>query len=208
MRIFQKNSAAGLVSNKSGVTAVEFALLALPMFTLIMGSIELGIHVYHKARAQGVLREAGRIAMTGNNTINGKIIDDYVRQNISIIDNAKIDIEKSFYDAYSQVRQPERKLDNSNTAPYCFIDSNGNQEWDVDPSRAGLGGADDIINYKVTVTYDALFPLITNTVTGNDKVTIIAQSTMQNEPFAGSVDQQEQVCCVSAAPGNPVVCEA
>src|SRR5690606_14519190 len=118
-----------------------------PMFALIMGSIELGVNMFAKARVEGVLREASRMAMTGNTEINGQNgekIDAYVKQSLQITGGTEIEIVKSFYDSFDQVNQPEKKDRNTDEAPYCFEDVNGNQKWDANPRRDGLGSADDI----------------------------------------------------------------
>lgn len=196
-------------SDQRGVTAVEFALLAPVLMVLIMGAIEMGTMMFAKAQLDGVMRRAARMAVTGDvvaNGGNGEKIDDYVKASAPIVGNAKVDIEKEFYDRFDQVRQPEKKDTSSTTPPYCFEDVNGNQRWDVNPSRTGLGGADDIINYRVTVKYPALFPLVTNMVTKNPWVELSSQTTLRNEPFAGGEDQRAKTCCVSAAAGNPVTC--
>ena len=192
-----------------GVTSIEFALLALPLFTLIMGSIELGVEMFAKARLEGVMREAARMAVTGDQAANGKDgakIDAYVTAQAPIVKGAKVDILKESYDSFDQVRKTEKKDSDRTTAPYCFEDVNANMRWDENPSRSGLGGADDIINYKVTMRYPALFPLVTSVVTGNSMVTLTSQVTLRNEPFGGATDQEIKTCCVSAAAGNPVTC--
>ncbi len=198
------------IRDDRGIAAVEFAILAIPLFMLIMGSLEFGLKMYYKARAEGVLRDAARMSVTGDTTRigeKGELIDAYVEKELKFSSSAEVDIDKVFYDEFSQVRQPEKRLSNATSAPYCFIDTNGNQAWDEDPSQTGIGGADDIIDYRVVVTYDAYFPLVTNVITGEKKMTVSAQTTVRNEPFAGNNDQQPQTCCVSAAAGNPVTCE-
>lgn len=198
-----------ILGDKRGVTAVEFGLLALPLFVLIMGSIELGVKMFAQAQLEGVLRSAARMAVTGDEATNGKDgakIDAFVKASAPIVNGAKIDIVKESYDRYDQVRKPEKKDSNRTTAPYCFEDVNGNKKWDVNPSRTGLGGADDIINYKVTVEYPALFPLVTNVVTKQSTMKLMSQTTLRNEPFGGAADQPIKNCCVSAAAGNPVTC--
>lgn len=190
-----------------GVTAVEFALLAPVMFLLIMGSIEMGFMMFQKVHADGILRSAARMAVTGNKEVNGAdgvLIDDYVKKTVPLTSTGKVEITKEFYDRFSAVRKPEKR--DGNSPPYCFEDINGNQRWDTNPSRVGLGGADDIINYKVDLTYDALFPLVTNMATKSSKVNLQSQITLRNEPFAGGEDVQAKTCCVSASAGNPVTC--
>jgi Flp pilus assembly protein TadG len=198
-----------IIKNKRGVSAVEFALLSIPLFTLIMGSIEMGLNMYAKARLENVLRQASRMAVTGDTNLvadSGKKIDDYVRGNAAMVQNAEVVITKESYDKFQQVGQPEKKDTSSTEAPYCFEDINGNRKWDAKPGKTGLGGADDIINYKVTVTYPPLFPIVTNTITGKQTVSITSQATLRNEPFGGATDEVIKNCCVSAAEGNPVTC--
>ena len=199
-----------LARSQKGIAATEFALLAIPLFALIMGSLEIAMQMYNKAHVEGVLRQAARMSVTGDISRTGKdgvLIDKYVRDELSFTPGTEVDIKKVYYDDFSQVGQPEKRLSNATEAPYCFIDVNGNQRWDKDPARVGTGGADDIIDYQVKMTYNALFPLVTNIVTGEDTVSVSAQTTLRNEPFAGSNDMQHRTCCVLAAAGNPVTCE-
>lgn len=199
-----------IIKDTRGVTTIEFAMICLPMFMLIMGSIEMGVMLFQKARAETVLGQAARMSVTGDKNrigVSGEKIDSFVRERLEFTDSTVVSIDKRFYDKFSQVKQPERRLSNATEAPYCFIDINDNERWDIDPSRSGTGGADDVIDYHVNVTYDALFPLITNTVTGKNQISIEASTTLRNEPFAGNTDLRERTCCVSASPGNPVTCQ-
>ena len=199
---------SALRKSERGVTAVEFAMIALPMLTLIMGSIEFGINMFAKANLDGALREAARMSTTGDPAItgaNGELIDAFVRDRVAIV-GGTVAIDKQFYDRMDQVGQPEKKLSGGANPPYCFEDVNGNRTWDLDPGRSGIGGAEDIVNYRVNLTYPALFPLITRTVTGKSQMRLSSEISLRNEPFAGGIDQQIKTCCVSAAQGNPVTC--
>jgi len=199
-----------LLKDQAGVTAIEFALLALPLFVIIMGSMEMGLQIYNKSRAESVVKQAARMSVTGDPSrigVAGANIDQYVENQLKLTPGTDVTIEKRFYDSFSQVGTPERRISGGTQAPYCFIDTNNNQRWDENPSRNGVGGADDVIDYKVIVEYDTFFPLVTNVITGKDKVRIEAHTTVKNEPFAGNQDAEEQTCCVSAASGNPVTCQ-
>jgi Flp pilus assembly protein TadG len=192
-----------------GVAAVEFALLSLPLFVLLMGGIEFGFMMFTKARLGGTLQEAARMATTGDkeeNGVEGVKIDEMVKADLAVTTGAKVEVEKTFYDKFDQVRKPEIKDSAGTTPPYCWTDTNNNGRWDTDPSRAGIGGANDIVNYKVTVKYPALFPLITKTVFGTPQIELSGQATLQNEPFEGGQDLAAKSCCISAAAGNPVTC--
>jgi Flp pilus assembly protein TadG len=195
--------------DRRGVAAIEFAVLAIPLFLLIMGGIEFGFMMFSKARLGGALQEAARMATTGNaetNGDNGEKIDAMVKSKLMVTGSATVDVEKSYYDSFDQVRKPEEKNSAGTTPPYCWTDVNGNERWDQDPSRSGLGGANDIVNYKVTVKYPVLFPLVTKTLSGSSEVVLTGQAALQNEPFGGGQDQVPKRCCISASAGNPVTC--
>lgn len=198
-----------LLRDTRGLAAVEFAILALPLFMVIMGGIEFGFMMLTKARLGGTLQHAARMATTGDvtNGTDGANIDAMVKADLKVTDGARVDIEKSYYDSFDQVRKPEEKDTDGTTPPYCWTDVNGNQRWDRDPGRTGLGGANDIVNYKVTVTYPVLFPLITRTVTGASDIVLSGQAALQNEPFQGGSDLTPKRCCMSATAGNPVTCK-
>jgi hypothetical protein len=198
-----------LRDNERGFTAVEFALISIPLFTLLMGSIEFGLAMFAKASTDGALKEAARMATTGDVAItgvNGANIDAMVTRKAKVVKSAQVTITKQFYDRFDQIRQPEQKTSGGATPPYCFKDDNRNQTWDLDPGQSGMGGADDIINYKVSVSYRPLFPLVTNWITGEPNMTFSSEVSLRNEPFANGSDVVAKTCCVSGAAGNPVTC--
>jgi Flp pilus assembly protein TadG len=200
-----------LREDRQGVAAIEFAILAIPLFVLIMGGIEFGFMMFSKARLGGALQQAARMATTGNTETNGpdgEKIDAMVRAKLKVTGGAIVDVEKNYYDSFDQVRKPEEKDSAGTIPPYCWTDINGNQRWDQDPSRVGLGGANDIVNYKVTLKYPVLFPLLTKTATGSSDVILTGQAALQNEPFGGGQDQARKKCCMSAAAGNPITCSS
>ncbi|RYF19591.1 MAG: pilus assembly protein [Oxalobacteraceae bacterium] len=195
--------------NQRGVAAIEFAILAIPLLVVIMSGIEFGFMMLTKARLGGTLQQAARMATTGDdetNGPNGENIDAMVKADLKVTKDTTVNVSRSYYDSFDQVRKAEDKNSAGTTPPYCWTDINANQIWDKDPSRDGIGGANDIVNYKITVRYPALFPLVTNTVTGNPTVEISGQAAVQNEPFEGGKDVQPKYCCISAAAGNPVTC--
>lgn len=195
--------------SERGTSTVEFALIALPLFLMIMGGVEFGIEMFAKTRLEGALREASRMATTGDPTsigTDGAKIDAYVRTNMQIRDGTDVRITRKSYATFAQVGSPEKKISGGASPPYCFEDVNANRLWDLDGGKAGLGGADDIVDYKVDVSYPAFFPLIVSTVTKQSRMTISARTTLRNEPFAGNTSQSVKTCCVSPAAGNPTTC--
>src|SRR5690606_22913955 len=59
---------SSLRRDERGSYVIEFALLCLPMMTLLMGGIELGYLAYSKSNVEGALREVTRLASTGSVT--------------------------------------------------------------------------------------------------------------------------------------------
>jgi hypothetical protein len=72
-------------------------------------------------------------------------------------------VKKSYYN-FSRIGKPEKIL--TDTAPLgtynsgdCFEDANGNGTYDTNGGASGLGGADDVVYYEVTVSMPRLFPM-------------------------------------------------
>ena len=78
--------------------------------------------------------------------------------------NGSTSVTKKSYYNFSRVGKPEKIT--TDTAPLgsfntgdCFEDSNGNGSYDSSAGSTGLGGADDIVFYQVTVSMPRLFPM-------------------------------------------------
>lgn len=54
-----------LVKNTSGATMLEFALVAIPTFMLMLGMIEIGLMTLDRSVVEGATREAARKIRTG-----------------------------------------------------------------------------------------------------------------------------------------------
>ena len=65
----------------------------------------------------------------------------------------------------------------------CFTDMNGNARWDADRGRSNSqGGADDVVLYTVSVSYNKIFPLWK--LIGQPSTNVIsAETTLRNQPF-------------------------
>ena len=99
-----------------------------------------------------------------------------------------VQIESESYQDFANVSQPEPfTVDN---APFntvnsgdCWRDFVPNGTRDLDQGRAGLGGADDVVRYEVTLSYPRLVPV--GTLLGwSETETIRAETILRNQPFA------------------------
>lgn len=199
-RAFRRLRRCGLrcAGDERGLAAVEFALLLTPLLMFMLGAIELGFMTFSRSRVEGTLREAARMATTGDYTSSG--IDDFVKDRLRITPDAEIHIVKKAYDDFDEVGKPEPLT--SDVAPQgeynvgdCFQDLNGNGYWDADAGLDGLGGADDIIYYEVEVKYPPLFSFVATPLGLGEHVTLNANTVIRNEPFANNPNAKPPVVC-------------
>lgn len=171
-----------------GATIVEFAMILPALCVLLLGIFDLGYRSYASSVLQGALHEAARMSTVGG--INQSQIDARVRQRLSnFTSQGTVTITTSSYYEYSHVGTPERIT--SDTTPIgtynsgdCYEDANGNAQYDVDRGRAGLGGAEDIVRYQVSIDVPRLFPI--HRFLGWTSNDVISGNTiLRNQPYAG-----------------------
>ena len=172
-----------------GVTLLEFGLIAPPLMLTIMAIGDMGYQSYWRAVARGVLEKAARAASVG--TLNGTQFDAYITQQMRAISARNASpphiVKKSYYN-FSRVGKPEKIT--TDTAPLgsynsgdCYEDANGNGSYDMALGSDGLGGADDIVYYEVTVSMPRIFPMAKMlgwSATQSTKATTI----VRNQPWA------------------------
>jgi Flp pilus assembly protein TadG len=171
-----------------GATLLEFGLVAGPLILIIMAIGDLGYQSYLRAVTRGVLEKAARAASVG--TLNNSQIDVYIEAQMAAINakNGTTSTTKKSYYNFSRVGKPEKIT--SDTAPLgtynvgdCYEDANGNGTYDTNSGATGLGGADDIVYYEVTVSMPRLFPMAR--MLGWSATQSATASTMvRNQPWA------------------------
>lgn len=205
-----------LANDQRGVSAVEFGILALPLFVMIMGALDLGYQIYVRTMMQGALDEAARIAMvedpqfatsgSGNSKGKGKntSVEDQIEAAIrettgTVARDATISVsERSYYD-FSDFAKPERLItDNNGNGEYdeddgdCWEDSNGNGAYDTDAGADGVGRASDMVFYTANISMPRLLPL--DTFIGlPSTIEMTVDTVVRNEPYSGR--EQPAVLC-------------
>lgn len=174
--------------DKSGVTILEFAMVAPVMLLLLLGLFDLGYRSYAMSVLQGSLHDAARMATVGGYSMDQ--IDARVKTRLSnFATRSTVTTAAASYYEFSGVSQPEKIV--GDTVPLnaynpgdCFEDVNGNNAYDTDRGRSGTGNADDIVRYSVTISFPRVFPLgillgwpSTQTLTSN--------TVLRNQPYAG-----------------------
>ena len=178
-----------LRDNVRGNTLVEFGFIALPMSLLILPPLDLGYRMYAQSVLQGVLVRAARASTTGTYTNND--IDQMVNRELTTFKNgATLTITRTAYQTFSGVGKPE-KITND-TAPLgtynvgdCYVDQNNNGQWDADGGKSGQGGADDVVYYKVVMTFPRIIPMMGLMGWGSTE-TIKSTALVKNQPYAAS----------------------
>lgn len=181
---------SALRRDRRGSTVIEFAMVLMPLMTLLSGGIEAGMLAYSRSVIEGSLRVAARMATTGR--YSAADIDAYVRGRLSAIGvpgNA-VTITRRSYASFASVAKPEPLT--SDVAPVggtpsagdCYIDLNGDHQWSADAGSDGNGQSEDILYYGVSIDYKLLFGLMSSAMGANDGHLILkANTVVKNEPF-------------------------
>ena len=177
--------------NRKGATAVEFALVFVPLITLLTGGIEAGNMAYARSVIEGSLRVASRMATTGQYSSGD--IDAFVTRQVGTLGIAPADISitRKSYSSFNSVGKPEPIT--SDVPPLggtpghgdCFIDLNGDGQWSADAGSVGNGQSEDILYYGVVAQYTPLFSFLATTF-GNGatgKIPLSANTVVKNEPY-------------------------
>ncbi|MBV1918090.1 MAG: pilus assembly protein [Sphingomonadaceae bacterium] len=192
---------SALRRDEKGAALIEFAIVAPVFLTLLLGAFEFGHMVYVKAVLQGSIHDAGRDAGLESGAHNLSLVDSYVLNQVRIVapQGAVVTSRKNYQNFY-EVGKPEDFNDANGNELYdddeCFTDANGNGAWDSDRSMGGLGGADDVVVYTATVTYNRIVPLW-KMLGWDERNSVSATTILRNQPFGDqSVRQEVQICPV------------
>ncbi|WP_338446069.1 TadE/TadG family type IV pilus assembly protein [Pelagerythrobacter marensis] len=193
---------ARLKDARDGVTIVEFAIVAPVLLMFIFGIFDLGHGLYMQSVLQGAVQEAGRDSGLETGRAGQDAIDAEVRERVEAVmpflEEDDLTIRRLNYETFSDVGTPEDFDDANGSGTYddteCFTDRNDNGEWDPDVGAEGLGGADDVVLYEVTVTYDRLFPFW-RMVGLPHRGFAQATTVMRNQPFGQQATRRSVYIC-------------
>lgn len=192
-------NAPNLASDSNGVTVVEFALIAPVFLLMLLGTFDLGQAIYLQGVFHGAVQDAGRDAGLESGAANLTAIDNQVMLQIkSVAPAGAIISSRRNYTTFNDVGTPEDFEDANNNNVYddneCFTDVNGNDQWDSDRAANGLGGADDVVVYTATLSYDRIVP-IGGMMGWSDRNTISASTVLRNQPFGSQAARPEKQVC-------------
>lgn len=184
-----------LAGDTRGATLVEFAFILVPLSVLLLGGLDLGYQSYVRSVLQGSLNDVARAGSmeAPELTCTEGTVEQRIRCSIetkvnSIARNATYDIEMTNYFEFSGVGRSEKLVtDHDSNGVYdegdCWEDLNENGQYDTDAGRDGVGRADDVVFYDVTVTMPRLLP-VGGLLGLPNEYTIAAQTAIRNQPYA------------------------
>ncbi len=179
---------SSLVRCDSGVTTLEFALIAPVFLLMVMGIIEFAMIMFTAVVLESATNETSRLGKTGyiapGSTRQQEIINNVISHTTGLLDPNKITVSTEVYANFNNIGQPEPCLTQKcggGVAGTDYVDVNGNGHWDQDMGAAGLGNAGDVVVYTVSYPWSIMTPIV-SAVIGNT-LTLTARTVVRNEPY-------------------------
>ena len=176
---------------QSGVTAVEFAVIAPVMLLLLCGIIEFAVIMMVYNVMEGATAVSSRLGktgyITGGLTRQQTILNEITNRAGTLLDSTKLTVTSKFYKQYDQINDPEPYIDANGNASYnvgeTYTDINGNGKWDPDMGASGYGSAGDVVVYSVSYPWPVSTPVISQLIATNGIFTITTNAVVKNEPY-------------------------
>ena len=175
-----------LRGSKSGVTTVEFAIVAPVFLLVIIGSLDLGQMVYATGVLDGAVEKAARDSTleTGNTAQADAIVENVIGK---VLPGATISSTRKSYFDFTDVKRAE-PLQDTNSDGECstgekYVDENNNGRYDEDVGLGGNGGANDVIVYTVNVRYTPTFAMPLVPLDWSERE-LTSTTVKRNQPFA------------------------
>lgn len=184
-----------VAASNSGISIVEFGLIAPVFMVMLMGVLDLGHTLYMQSVLQGTVQKAARDASleTGGTAASQTAMDTAIGDQAKrLAKNATVTITRtSFRDYTKAASRTKEPFTDATSGTYAngvcdhgepYEDSNDSGSWDIDNGRAGQGGAKDSTILSTQVVYPRLFPFM-EAVGLPANVTIKAATVLVNQPF-------------------------
>ena len=185
-----------LTADKTGIAAVEFALLAPLITVLLFGFFEFAwVQSARSALESATMKGARRIAASDCPANRETILVQAVQREMQHVQSSDGQPPKiqavSYGSAFGDVGEPEPFVDAPATknGKYdmgeTYTDVNGNGKWDPDMGSSGsVGGAGQVVSYTATFKVKSLVPFIARRFgDGGSDYPIKATTVIRNEPI-------------------------
>jgi Flp pilus assembly protein TadG len=175
-----------LAADARGVTIVEFAIAAPVFLLLLIGMLDMGQMIYGKALLSGAVEAAARSSSleTGDTEAADAIVQARVQQVLPGVTVAST--RTSYYD-FADIGRAEQWNDADGDGTCndgeAYTDENANGDWDRDIGVSGNGGANDVVIYAVSATYDPVFKVPFMPEAWSSRA-LEATAIRKNQPYA------------------------
>jgi Flp pilus assembly protein TadG len=177
-----------LLRDRRGTSAIEFGMTAPLLFMVVFGTLQVAQSYYVNTVLNGAVNAAARKSSLQSGQTSSTALDTLVAKMIKyVMPTASVTFTRKNYAEFTAVGRPEDFTDTNANSTYdaneCFVDMNGNSMWDSDMGKTGLGGANDVVVYTVTVSYKQWFGFAK--MFGLPEYQTIPSTTiLKNQPFA------------------------
>ena len=162
-----------ILKDARGTAALEFAVIAMPLFIMIAGMIETGVLAFTSAVTEAATREAARQVRTGNVQTAA---DALARFRTEFCQNLPSTFSCGSF--YFDVRTFSEFA--SISLPPVTFDANGVPQG----LQFSPGEANTVVSVRVIHTYHFMTPLIGELMGGaSSTVPLISTAVMRTEPF-------------------------
>lgn len=187
-----------LRGDRRGTAIMEFALTAPVFLLLMMGIFDYCWQMYARQVLQGAVSQAARLSTLEEYSEDQAALDEKVGDKVKdVFKSADVEFERLAYESYDDVGEPEPLTDKNGNQVWdpgeCFEDMNDTGNWEADRGAAGNGGADDVVLYTVSMTFDRILP--TWQMLGQSKeITLTASTVLRNQPFNANASSSQVIC--------------
>jgi Flp pilus assembly protein TadG len=161
---------------RTAVTLVEFAVIAIPFFTLIVGIIEVGLVFWAGYELENATAAAARLVRTGRAQTSGYTVDQLrsqLCQNVVILSNCstKVQLSVQTFPTFAGITSPNA------------VNQNGGLQTNFNYSPGGPGA---IVFLVVFYEWPLTTPLTSATLANLGDGNFLLQSSFafRNEPYS------------------------
>lgn len=164
------------VKDKDGVTAVEFSLIAFPLFLLVFGMIEIGFLFGAATMLESGTIQATRIVRTGQVQAAADPAETFATELCNRV-NILIDCNELFHEV---ILIPDNDFLRAGDFPPQY-DADGN----LIPQGFDPGGPSDVVLVRTSYLYPYFTPFLSAFLDsdGDDGVRMLTTTVIRNEPY-------------------------
>ncbi|MGE3770938.1 MAG: TadE/TadG family type IV pilus assembly protein [Bdellovibrionales bacterium] len=174
-----------------GVTAVEFAIIAPVLFTMMIGILELSLLFFTQHVVENASFNVSRLSKTGyveeGLTQEQTIKKLMAERTLGLLDDEKIEIESMAYSGYDVISDPEPFVDANGNGVRDdgenYTDVNQNGAYDDDQGAVGAGAAGEVVVYTIKYPWHMMTPLLSEFIGDDGAYMIKARVVVKNEPY-------------------------